>query len=680
MPFTIPSLRQIWRQRNRKEKGFLFLLLQQMTYRLWTALTGGSLPLEFLFTLLFIVFTLIVGQDYLRRLLRPLLWSLRNRLIVTYIFIGVVPMILTLAMVASGLYLLIGQVATHLVSAELRNRQELIKNAAGAIAWEIAGQQGKGVPGEAALQHLEQLRAQLPGLQAILRVNSNRVPLSKSAAQLDFPAWSTPGFVGIIHSGNEYVLAAHVSVRHQDRQVEVLAYEPATPELLSMLLPNLGLVTFWEVTNLGVKDETGGEQSTALLQYDATKSTVTESKQLMELPSPAQWWNIEVKGFAFLTVRQWESNKTPIRVLLVATRPGLLFNHIFKTFEFGSQQFLTIKWLSTAILILLLIAVYISVFSGIRMTRTITRAVADLDVATGKIEKGVFSHRIPIRTRDQLSKLAGSFNNMTERIEQLILEVKEKEKLESELVIAREVQAQLYPKKMPHLPTLELLGYCNPAREVSGDYFDFITVDARQTALAIGDVSGKGISAALLMAAVQASLRAQLAFEGALPEEGELRGRLVSTARLVAMLNNQLHQITSAEKFASFCLGVYDEPTGRFLYTNAGHLPPILIRQGEPMRLATSGMVLGVLPDTLYDQSLVELRPGDLLAAFSDGITEPENEYGEEFGENRLIDLLVRNSRKPLEELSNLVMDTVTEWAKFPDQRDDMTLLLARRV
>src|SRR5262249_33742496 len=156
-----------------------------------------------------------------------------------------------------------------------------------------------------------------------------------------------------------------------------------------------------------------------------------------------------------------------------------------------------------------------------------------------KVESGDFSHRISVHTKDQLSELASSFNGMTGRIEQLIREVKEKEKLESELEIARQVQAQLFPKEVPKLPTLQLAGICNPARVVSGDYYDFIPLGSTGAAVVIGDISGKGISAALLMASLQASLHAQLAMAG-----GDL-----STAALVTRLNRQLYENTPPEKY-----------------------------------------------------------------------------------------------------------------------------------
>ena len=154
----------------------------------------------------------------------------------------------------------------------------------------------------------------------------------------------------------------------------------------------------------------------------------------------------------------------------------------------------------------------------------------------------------------------------------------------------------------------------------------------------------------------------------------------VSTPKLVALLNRQLYENTSAEKFASFYCAVYNDHTGNLIYTNAGHPPPMLIRGGKVTRLEISGMVLGVLPDNHYECEAVSLAPGDLLVAFTDGITEPENEYGEEFGEGGLTDLLIRNARKSLNELATIITQAVGEWSHSPEPYDDMTLLMARRI
>jgi sigma-B regulation protein RsbU (phosphoserine phosphatase) len=305
------------------------------------------------------------------------------------------------------------------------------------------------------------------------------------------------------------------------------------------------------------------------------------------------------------------------------------------------------------------------------LTRSLTRTIHDLYTGTKQVQAGNLSQRIPIRTEDQLSDLAGSFNIMTHRIERLIDEVKGKEKLEAELEIARQVQAQLFPRDVPALTTLELIGFCSPARKVSGDYYDFIPMQSGLTAVALGDISGKGISAALLMASLQASLRAQLALN---------TGNSISTAELVERLNRQLYDQTLPEKYATFYCGVYNDSNGHLLYTNAGHLPPILLRGTNPTRLEATGTVVGIFPDSVFGQSEVRLQPGDLLAVFTDGITEPEDKNGEQFGEARLTELLIANRDKPLDEITRIVTYSVQNWAHDTENLDDTTMLLARRL
>jgi sigma-B regulation protein RsbU (phosphoserine phosphatase) len=212
---------------------------------------------------------------------------------------------------------------------------------------------------------------------------------------------------------------------------------------------------------------------------------------------------------------------------------------------------------------------------------------------------------------------------------------------------------------------------CNPARVVSGDYYDFIPLEERGAAVVLGDISGKGISAALLMASVQASLHAQLSMGTA--ED-------LSTATLVTRLNRQLYANTPPEKYATFYCAVYDDTRSRLTYTNAGHLAPILLRNGEALRLESNGTVVGLLPEYPFEQVDVGLQSGDLLAAFTDGITESENAQEEQFGEDRLIELLRKHVDRPLDEIIGAVMDAIGAWAHDPSMRDDITMLLARKL
>jgi sigma-B regulation protein RsbU (phosphoserine phosphatase) len=163
------------------------------------------------------------------------------------------------------------------------------------------------------------------------------------------------------------------------------------------------------------------------------------------------------------------------------------------------------------------------------------------------------------------------------------------------------------------------------------------------------------------------------------PSYGATNGHRLSTARLVSELNQQLHATTSPEKFATFCIALYDDETGMLTYTNAGHLPPILIHNGSSTLLDINGTVVGAFPSSKYDESKVELHAGDLLVCYTDGITEPENEYGEMFGEERLIELVSKHAERDDHRVIEVVMDAVRQWTGAPELSDDMTVLLARK-
>jgi sigma-B regulation protein RsbU (phosphoserine phosphatase) len=244
---------------------------------------------------------------------------------------------------------------------------------------------------------------------------------------------------------------------------------------------------------------------------------------------------------------------------------------------------------------------------------------------------------------------------------------------------------QLFPRTVPRTKTLRVTAVCHPARMVSGDYYDYELLRDAQVALAIGDVAGKGISAALLMATLQSSLRTELQYslDTAVAAGGEGNGRAgagYSTSRLVSRLNRQLFTATSAEKYATFCLAVYDDASGVLTYTNAGHLPPLVVRKGSVQRLDVNGTVVGAFSFAKYDESRVTLEPEDLLVCFTDGVTEPQNEFGEMFGEERFQDLIARNAHLSEENIVDAVIAGVRGWTGSEELQDDLTLLLARRV
>jgi sigma-B regulation protein RsbU (phosphoserine phosphatase) len=460
----------------------------------------------------------------------------------------------------------------------------------------------------------------------------------------------------VLLRGNRAYLWAHT--KSADGEGTISA--PLTAGWLAKLLPSVGPATFAAgIANL----ETGSHAA-----------SVTP-------PPPVNRFDSDFNGWTFFPTLDWEHpNQTGQDGLLaVHSRVSAVVNTVFG----GPSDFAqtAVKVGMVALAIIFVFVEIVALFIGISMTRSITGAVHRLYDGTGHIREGDLSHRIQVAGRDQLAELGNSFNQMTANLEQLLVVAKEKERLQSEIEIARDVQSQLFPRSVPSLATLRLKAVCHPARMVSGDYYGFELMHGQQIALAIADVAGKGISAALLMAALQSSLRTQLedSLEAAATANGA-SARAVSTSRLVSRLNRQLHASTSPEKYATFWLGVYDDASSVLTYTNAGHLPPLLVRKGEVQRLDVNGTVVGAFSFAQFTESRIELQPEDLLVCFTDGITEPENEYGEMYGEERLMDLLARNYHRGEGEIIDLVISSVRQFARAGEPQDDMTILVARRI
>jgi len=432
-------------------------------------------------------------------------------------------------------------------------------------------------------------------------------------------------------------------------QGDVIATVPLTREYLAGLVPSLGLV--------------GIDQP--------TETPSKSARAAPALPPAVNRFDTEVVWFATVPAFDWSTpGRTSDLELAVLTRVSAVLSTVFNRKADLAQEFLEV--ILIAGLVVFVIVEVICWVVGITMTRNITGAVHHLYEGTQRVMHGDFSHRIEVRGKDQLAELGVSFNRMTENLARLLTVAKEKERLQSEIEIAREVQNQRYPRAAPQTKSLRLTAICRPARIVSGDYYDYEFAGGAHVALAIGDVAGKGISAALLMATVQSSLRTQLnSANGDGPP---------SAARLVSQLNQYLYANTSAEKYSTLCLGLYDEAASALRYTNGGHPPPALIRGGAVHRLDVNGTVVGAFPHAEYSESRIDLESGDLLVFFTDGVTEPENAYGEMFGEERFLDLLARSAHLDEEEIVRTVIDSVREWTGSEELQDDMTLLLARRV
>lgn len=238
---------------------------------------------------------------------------------------------------------------------------------------------------------------------------------------------------------------------------------------------------------------------------------------------------------------------------------------------------------------------------------------------------------------------------------------------EAELSFALEVQQALFPRHLPESNGLEFAAVCIPARGISGDYYDVIQFPDGRLVFAIADISGKGISAAILMANMQALLRT-------LSETG------IPPAEVCRKLNHHLHQVTDASKFATFFYAEWCAAERRLTYVNAGHYAPVLLGSLCGLQLSEGGFPLGMFPSSEFQTGAVTLKPGDLLALYSDGLTEAVSKNGEDFGDGRLLAEIEKRSDQPLGEIQAGVLDAVRRWAAGDELEDDMTLLMVRAI
>jgi len=632
---------QIARRLGKSGVAFLIALLLFLSFYLL-----GKAVLAAITMVALVPLGAIVIFRVLSYIQRHSLWSVRNRLLFVYGLMGVLPIMLLFILAGLSVWGLTNDLAIYLATSALDRRLESIGGAVNGLA-AMSPEQRLAVAPE-----IEKgFNQSFPGIRIYVTDENgdHKYPTGSPALNLA-TGWKDAH--GLLVWQEHFYGWSH----RKSPQVEVTALAPLTDKFIDELVPNLGTITLLAE---------GREKAQAgSLTIHLPPAVSTFDIQLV-LPSTVPHYHLDVP------------NKTFDGFLWVHSRPSAVLTSFFSKSEFISG---TLYILLATVAILFLLVELVAVIIGVRLSRRLTGAVNQLYEGTRRVLLGDFGHRIPVRTQDQIGELSESFNQMTVNLERLFVVEKEKERLQTELEIAREVQGQLYPKRAPPMRGLQLTVRCDPARMVSGDYYDYQEIAQHKLAFAIGDVAGKGISAALLMATLQAALRAQMAQY--LPTHGNECSQLpdIDAAQVVSKLNKQIYAHTSPEKYATFFFAMFDEPTHTLTYTNAGHLSPLLLRNGDVIPLDSNGTVVGAFPFSKYDESCIILEPGDLLICYTDGITEPENAYGEEFGDARMVDLVKKNAHQDDQEIIRLVLDAVREWNGSPELHDDMTLLLARQV
>jgi sigma-B regulation protein RsbU (phosphoserine phosphatase) len=650
------NLRKFWRRLSRPDLAAIVLFLAGGVAYLMD-LSGPVFNFLKFFGVLagiYLLFRLVAwGRN-------RLLWSLRNRLIVAGLFIAVVPVFLLLLLAARSAGILYSQLASYLLYEDIQRRKDMLAD----IAAHIAAAHSTLPRGISEAESERVLAAQshsvhdreLPGLTIQF---SNDPPLLRNR-QI---------FAGLVQQDKKPFLSI-VSMRamQEPKGVRFVTLRvPVDEVFLASIAPDLGAIQLNLMQRYAGGAHQGVLYTTNDVQYEITDRIVARNRFLQ----PALLWidsSVDVVSRLDSTYVGSDGAVDPAHPVLAVfnARPSQLSSRMF-----GSLGELRDTYLIAFVLILIaFVVIWAGAFiTGIMLTRQITKAIDDLYKATQDVKRGDLSHRVRIERRDQLGVLGESFNDMIGSVSTLIQEQQQRQRLENEISIAREVQDQLFPRILPHVPGVEIEAICKAAREVSGDYYDFIQLSPTHLAIAIADISGKGISAALLMASLQAALRSQVLVPGS---------ETLSTAELVSRLNKHLVRNTGDDRFATFFIAVYDCATRNLRYTNAGHLPSFLISRDSALHLDQGGMVLGVVEDYCYEEGAVTVPPDALLVGYSDGLVEPENVYGEEFGIRRLQQAAVAVQNGSPQSVAESLMSAAEEWAGTPEQADDMTVIVAR--
>ena len=595
------------------------------------------------------------------------LWSLRNQLVAVYFFLSVLPILLLLTMTALSFYVLDWHFGAYLVYSDLEERIEQIASTADtlttAYALEIAstgapvGTLSEPPPRTAIF--LAAAQESLPGLKIELGTGQELLARATDRRRLRFS--------GLVANRDILELRAVVARRVNGQPLIVSASVLVTPEFLATMEPGLGPIQI----AIARTAQQARPPSAAYLSRGRLLVPVTQVEAPdRALPPGAHWFDYGVTGFVRLdavNMADVSHASADVPVILRFTARASELN--------GRLLALVGEWGGVAVTALLVVGamfllIELAALAGsISLTRSITRAVNDLYQATRYVESGDFGHRIQVRQHDQLGALGESFNSMTASVSTLIAEQRQRQRLEHELAIAREVQAQLFPKEKPVVQGVEIEAVCRPARVVSGDYYDFLPLGPGRLGIALADISGKGISAALIMASLQAALRSQAVFNGHGPG---------GAAEVVARLNQHLYRSTAPDRFATLFYGLYDAQTRRLEYTNAGHPAPLCISGRQVQRLCMGGTVLGLFDDRQYESQIIDVAPGSLLIAYSDGLSEAENPEGEEFGDKRILDVALQSGQASASAVFKNLLEAVDQWSGPTEPLDDLTLIVIR--
>jgi len=632
---------------------------------------------------------------------RRLLWRVRRKLILSYVFVGVVPALLVITFFLLAGLILAFNVSSYLVQSRIRNLTDQARFLAETVQLEVQ----RSTSAEALADTLERRQSSMatrypflsiavvPVSNLSCKVEAARTPRplpaplpvtaggwGHLAAPASLPKWiGCDGFSGLI----AYNTPASADDPSKPEQTRLTVRAVALPEV-----PNPSWAVILDIPiSLALEQRIQQETAIRLGEISALLATgvaptvggAIEDRPVESDDGP-QLGLRQARWVVFLDHVDWPTGELESASVAILINTLEVYDRlsVMQPVRLGSLTFGQLLLVVLAVVgILFLIIQFVALAIGFVLARQITGAVHDLFTGTLHVRAGNFGHQIPVRARDQLGELAESFNLMTHEVTTLLGEMAEKGRLEQEMFAAREIQQKLLPHGPLRVTGLAVTAFCEPAREVAGDYYDFLPITDSILGMLIADVAGKGLAAGLYMAQLKVIVQSlsRLHHE---PKEFLIAVNKVVSANL------------DGKSFITMSYGVIDIERREMTFARAGHCPLIHVPANQPagMRkarmLVPDGLVVGLQIDdgTMFENILQEmtitLEPGDLVVWFTDGISETMNEAFECFGEARLAQVVEQYAHLPFDQLRSYILAELRAFAGGADQHDDMTMILMK--
>lgn len=608
----------------------------------------------------FLAYLIVIGITLywvtlaIRWTLRALFWRVGRRLFLSYVLIGVLPFILMTILLLAVCYMIAG-VMSH---AALRAERQ------------------------ATLGQMESwaLEYGLTGKEPTDSLKTMEIHDTGGASGDDLPAWlRTTTFSGMVWRNEAPLLVAsrQFATPGSEKSRSVVFVQPLDQHWAEQLEEKGGMIITYDRARTGPQPKSGLKvQSRRRKSGARTQIGDHDEKEDLELGTDAAFNRIMKRGFALNRViwadpsalTDWETGATDRRHQLVT----FISNPVRNLFQFyfgaGSGRYMqALENVIMGLVVMLgIIYMFAAAFAGV-LIFSISRAVNRIEKGTKAVERGDFSYRIRMKPHNQLGEMAQSFDRMTESIGGLLSTVAEKERLQSEIAIAATIQRNLLPKEGPKFDGVSFSAHFEPTASIGGDYYDVFNIDKSRLAVAIGDVSGHGLSTGLVMAMVKAAITT-------LVEEG------ADESSLFHRLNDLVHRSTERRAFMTLAFTMFDLDLGTIRHTNAGHLYPYLLREGNltPTAIESPSLPLGVRSEIVTRTVELDLREGDAIVYLSDGIIEAQNQDGDPFGFDQLELLLSQQADHSPDAIRDTILEAVARHSGARPADDDRTVMILR--